>query len=125
MEAEPEPVDLACALHWVGGDRALLQELVGIFVEEAPGRLADLKRATVARDAKTVERVAHSLKGSAGILGAASLRAASAELEERVLAQRVDGEMDLVARVEGELERVLAFFRDPAWRGRLDLDEAP
>ena len=122
---EPAPVDLARALHWVGGDRRLLRELVGVFVEEAPGRLAELRRGAAARDAATVERVAHSLKGSAGLLGAASLQAASAELEERAVAKRVDGVADLVARVEGELERVLAFFRDPAWPGRLDPEAPP
>lgn len=122
---EPAAVDLARALHWVGGDRRLLRDLVGVFVEEAPGRLAELRRATVARDAATVERVAHSLKGSAGLLGAAGLHAASAELEERALAKRVDGAADLVARVEGELERVLAFFRDAAWPGRLDPEATP
>lgn len=122
---EPPSVDLARAMHWVGGDRRLLGELVAIFVEEAPGRLAELRRAAAARDATTVERVAHSLKGSAGLLGAASLQAASAELEERAVAKRVDGVADLVARVEGELERVLAFFRDPAWQGRLDPEATP
>lgn len=122
---EPASVDLARALHWVGGDRRLLRELVGVFVEEAPGRLAELRRGAAARDATTVERVAHSLKGSSGLLGAATLQAASAELEERALAKRVDGLADLVARVEGELERVLAFFRDPAWQGRLDPEATP
>jgi len=48
---EPPSVDLARAMHWVGGDRRLLGELVAIFVEEAPGRLAELRRAAAARDA--------------------------------------------------------------------------
>ncbi|MBI2159738.1 MAG: Hpt domain-containing protein [Candidatus Rokubacteria bacterium] len=122
---EGASVDLARALHWVGGDRQLLRELVAIFVEEAPGRLAELRRAAAARDATTVERVAHSLKGSAGLLGAASLHAASAELEERAVAKRVDGAADLVARVEGELERVLAVFRDPTWQRRFDSEATP
>lgn len=122
---EPASVDLARAMHWVGGDRQLLRELVGVFAEEAPVRLAELRRAVAARDAATLERVAHSLKGSAGLLGATSLHAASAELEDRALAKRVDGAADLVARVEAELERVLAFFRDPAWPGRLDPEAMP
>lgn len=122
---EGASVDLARALHWVGGDRQLLRELVAIFVEEAPSRLAELRRAAAARDATTVERVAHSLKGSAGLLGAASLHAASAELEERAVAKRVDGVADLVARVEGEIERVLAFFHDPTWQGRLGPEATP
>lgn len=122
---EPASVDLAVALHWVGGDRGLLLELVGIFVDEAPGRLVELQGAAAARDAATVERVAHSLKGSAGILGAARLRAASAELEERAITKRLDGAPGLLAPLEGELERVLAFFRDPAWPGKLDLEATP
>ena len=28
------PVDLAVALRWLGGDQALLRELVGIFVDD-------------------------------------------------------------------------------------------
>ncbi len=122
---ESVSVDLAVALHWVGGDRHLLFELVGIFVDEAPGRLVELQRAVAARDAATVERVAHSLKGSAGILGAACLRAASAELEERAITKRFDGAPGLLTPLEGELERVLAFFRDPAWQGKLDFEATP
>ena len=122
---EPASVDLTAALHWVGGDRELLLELVGIFVEEAPDRLAELQDAAAARDAATVERVAHGLKGSAGILGAARLRTASAELEERAIAERFDGVPGLLAGLERELERVVAFFRDPAWPGKLDLEATP
>ena len=113
-------VDLAVALHWVGGDRRLLLEIVAIFVEEAPTRLAELKRAAAERDAVTLERVAHSLKGSAGILGAEGLRTVSGALEEGAAAKRLEGAPDLVAGVERELAGVLAFFGDPAWRSGLD-----
>jgi len=115
------PVDLAVALHWSGGDRNLLVELVGVFVEEAPQRLAELREAAAAHDTATVERVSHTIKGSAGIVGASGLRELSAELEERAIANRLEGESALQARLESELERVLAFFRDPAWPGRLDV----
>lgn len=117
------PVDLAAALHWAGGDRALLVELVGVFVEEAPRRLAELREATLVRDAPTVERLSHAIKGSAAILGASDLREASAALEERAMENRLEGEPALQARFESEFERVLAFFRDPGWPGRLEAAE--
>ena len=122
---ETAPVDLTVALHWVGTDRRLLLELVAIFVEEAPARLAELKNAAAARAAAPLERTAHSLKSSAGLLGAVSLRAASAELEERAIAKRFENAPDLVARVESELARVVAFFGDPAWKRGLDRGTAP
>jgi HPt (histidine-containing phosphotransfer) domain-containing protein len=117
---ETESVDLAVALHWVGGDRRLLGELVGVFVEEAPARLAELRQAVRTQDAATLERVAHTLKGSAGLLGAQSLRTASGMVEERAIGKRLEGTPDLVAGIERELARVLAFFGDPAWRTGLD-----
>jgi len=42
--AAERPVDLAVALHWLGGDQGLLRELVGIFVDDGPKRLEALRR---------------------------------------------------------------------------------
>jgi len=68
------PVDLAVALRWLGGDQALLRELVGIFVDDGPRRLEALREAMKAADVQQLEQVAHSLKGSAANLGAARLQ---------------------------------------------------
>src|SRR2546421_11535813 len=76
-----EPVDLVAARRWVGGDRALLLELVGIFVAEAAARMAELRASLASQNVKELERVAHSLKGSAGILGAGAPQHVPAPLE--------------------------------------------
>jgi HPt (histidine-containing phosphotransfer) domain-containing protein len=116
------PVDLAVALRWLGGDRRLLQELVGIFVDEGPKRLEALGAAVRAVDGQQVEQIAHSLKGSASILGAGRLRDAAQALEDAAH----DGQAAnrLVGQVAREVERAIAFFADPTWPERLDLEAA-
>jgi signal transduction histidine kinase/CheY-like chemotaxis protein len=68
--------DRADALARAGGDASLLEELVAIFLAEIPGWLAELEAAVAAGDAKTVHRVAHTVKGAAsqcGVRGAFDL----------------------------------------------------
>lgn len=55
------------------GEPDPLAELIDLFLEDTPPRLAKLQESFQAGDAAEVERAAHSLKGSAGNLGAKSL----------------------------------------------------
>jgi two-component system sensor histidine kinase/response regulator len=50
-------------------DRAPVQDMVGDFLKEFPGRLADLKRLEAEKNWEEFERAAHSLKGLAGLFG--------------------------------------------------------
>lgn len=118
------PVDLRVALRWLGGDRRLLRELVGIFVDDGPKRLEALRAAMMTRDVQQLEQIAHSLKGSASILGAARLRDAAHVLEEGVQAGQVANATGLVTQVAREVEQVIAFFSDPGWSERLDAEAA-
>lgn len=118
------PVDLAVALRWLGGDQGLLRELVGIFIDDGPKRLAALREAMTVSDVQQLEQVAHSLKGSAGILGASRLQESALALEEAAHDGRVANRIDLVADIAREIERVLAFFADPAWPERLNAERA-
>jgi HPt (histidine-containing phosphotransfer) domain-containing protein len=117
VSGESEPaVDLEGALRWVGGDRRLLRELIELFVDDMPKRLTGLKEATATRDVRQLERLAHTLKGSAGILGAGALQVAAQGLEEAMRARRLEVMPELLAALERELERVGVFFADPGWR---------
>ena len=48
------------------GDSELLKELAGIFLQECPKMLDEIREALRTGDAKTLERAAHTLKGSVG-----------------------------------------------------------
>ncbi len=55
------------------GSPGFLVELIDIFVQEAEGHLVKLREAYAAKDARTFERSAHTLKGSSGNLGAQAM----------------------------------------------------
>src|SRR5262249_53128220 len=65
-------LDWNAALEYVGGDRKLLADLIGLFLPEYPAWLADARRATASGDVVLLRRAAHNLKGSLGHFGAES-----------------------------------------------------
>jgi two-component system sensor histidine kinase/response regulator len=94
--SEPEPdlpdvagLDTAEGLLRVGKNRKLYMKLLRQFHEQqvdAPARIAELLRSG---DQATAERMAHTVKGVAGNLGAKLLQAAAGELE-KAIRSRVD-----------------------------------
>jgi HPt (histidine-containing phosphotransfer) domain-containing protein len=80
--AESEVFDYDAVLASIDGDSELFQELVGLFVLESADLLDQLRDAIARRDAKAMERAAHSLKGSVGAFHAESARLAAQNLED-------------------------------------------
>ena len=58
-----EAVDLATALERLDGDRALFEELTLLFEDECPKTIEGMRRAIALHDAKSLEHLAHTLKG--------------------------------------------------------------
>jgi CheY-like chemotaxis protein len=69
-------------LSGLGGDEKLLSEVVSIFVNGIPRHLAGLQQAIAQGDAKTVEEIAHTLRGELGYLEIAEISRQARELEE-------------------------------------------
>lgn len=65
------------------GDDSFLREIVGIYLEDVPRRIADLRTARDADDRPLYVRSAHTMKGSSASVGAAEMQALAAELEQR------------------------------------------
>src|ERR1700681_1798080 len=74
--------NMAKALEQLGGDETLLQEVVEIFLEEAPKHLAALRLAVAQGIAEAVETTAHSLKGELGYMGLPEISQRASEIEE-------------------------------------------
>jgi CheY-like chemotaxis protein/HPt (histidine-containing phosphotransfer) domain-containing protein len=74
-------LDRETAIGRASGDRALLAELTGIFLEETPETLSKIEKALETGDAKVVERLAHRLKGALLTLAAPASAKAALELE--------------------------------------------
>ena len=86
-----EGLDTATGLMRVAGNRKLYLKLLRQFVDQqgqAPARITD---ALTASDHATAERLAHTVKGVAGNLGAGVVQAAAGALEQAI-AGRGDGE---------------------------------
>jgi two-component system, sensor histidine kinase and response regulator len=98
-------------LDRLGGDGEVLAEVVRLFLEDCPARLAALQAAVSARHAEGIRAAAHALKGAAGNLSAGRVSAAAAALEEI----GIDARLDLVEaawrRVSDETGQLTAVLR--------------
>ncbi|MCE1204433.1 MAG: Hpt domain-containing protein [Holophagaceae bacterium] len=74
----------------LGASPALVQELIALFQEDVPARLALLQRALCARDAQQTMMEAHQLKGALSNLGLVRF----AESASRIEAQARRGQLD-------------------------------
>jgi two-component system sensor histidine kinase/response regulator len=88
--AEPVTFDEGALLKRVDGDTALMSDVIQLFLDDCPARLAAIKDAVTRRHPDDLRAAAHALKGSAGNLSATSLFHA-ADVLERVAAE---GHMD-------------------------------
>jgi CheY-like chemotaxis protein len=85
---------------------SLLVQLIGVFLENTPVLLRDLRRALATNSAKDVQRVAHTLKGSCSNFGANRLRAACLNLEQLAEAGNLEGAEILLQEIEKTFEGV-------------------
>ncbi len=81
-------------------DDSFLKEIIGIFIEDTPARIAELRQARAAGDVTTFSRAAHSIKGSSSNLGAARLRTLAAHLEHESKSQPLAGLAEGIAELE-------------------------
>jgi len=107
-DASPEAgFDFSAALNYVGGDRELLDELLGIFVEDAPIRMKALRHAIGNAEATELTREAHTLKGALKVIGATT----AAGLAQGLEALGRDGNLSeadkLAVALEREMDRLM------------------
>jgi two-component system sensor histidine kinase/response regulator len=100
-------LDAADGLTRVAGNRKLYAKLLRQFVESQGPVVALVAEALARGDAALAERLAHTLKGVAGNIGAKPVHAAAATLEKAVRDKAPDAEVDAakqqVAAVLGPL----------------------
>ncbi len=92
-----------------------LREIIGIFLEDTPARIAELRATLASGDQVGFTRAAHSIKGSAANLGANQLRTLSSELEHQsktteisTLGHHIDGLDAAFERARVELEKLVS-----------------
>lgn len=93
-------------LNRIGG-QSFLVEMIDLFLQHAPERLAAAREAFAAGDMKAVYRAAHSLKSTSGNLGARALQATAEQVESRAVAE----DAETIPPLLDELDRRYAAVR--------------
>jgi CheY-like chemotaxis protein len=108
-------VDLAAAMRAVEGDRALLQELVHLFLQGYPNHMATLREAIQRGDADPVIHTAHQLKGAMSIIGGTVASTLASELELMGGASALEAAGRVLPLLERELAGIATFYTDHSW----------
>lgn len=100
---DPQAIENLRALDPESGDE-FLKEIIGIFVDDTPKRIAELDEALKAGDTVKFSRAAHSIKGASSNLGALALRTNAERLEHTSKQSGLAGLAPLIATIKSDFE---------------------
>jgi CheY-like chemotaxis protein len=113
-DTRPLPVifDTAAMLRNIGGDTALLEDLVELFLQRYQTMLEEIRSALVGGDRQAVEQAAHMLKGTASNLCASEVVLAAGQLEALGrLGTLVEGPI-IYVQIEKAVLRLVRLFEE-------------
>lgn len=103
-----EIFDREAALARMEGDEELLEEVAGMFLEQAPEMLLQLRQSASTGDLAAVEFTAHALKGMGSSLAAGAFTAEALRMELAAREKKAPGVTQALPDIERELARLLA-----------------
>jgi CheY-like chemotaxis protein/HPt (histidine-containing phosphotransfer) domain-containing protein len=113
------PLDFLAALSNVDGDKALLVDMLEVFLLDSPKQLLELRDAIGTGDAGRTARIAHSLKGSLSYFGVQTAYALALQLETMGRRAELDGASCTLQQLEQALEQISAFVAEAEWAVRV------
>lgn len=108
------PVDLTVLESLVGSDPGTISDFFAEFIVSSERTRLELRRACDERQALTASRVAHRLRSSALMVGAARLAALCMEIETTCGTGEADAGGALLPGFEAELDAVVRFLQSQA-----------
>lgn len=117
---QPEPsedevkkvFDESYMLHLLTGDKDIAREVIGNFIRNIPGRIANLTKLLDERNITAISGQAHSLKGAANYVGAIMVRQRAEEIEHL----GIQADYSVVAAKVNDLCSELEKFRETIMR---------
>ena len=94
-------------LESMDNDAEFLKTIIGIFLADCPGMLAEIRLAVAARDPAQVMSASHALKGSVSSFGANSAVEAARILESMGKQEKLEGVNEALFVLEREMALVL------------------
>jgi len=89
-----------------GGEPDKLARIVGLFIDDVPLRLQELRQAVERREAQEVEETAHMLKGGCGYMGATHMVEICARIQELGASGELSRAPELLDELEAEFKRI-------------------
>ncbi|HEX8029997.1 MAG TPA: Hpt domain-containing protein [Vicinamibacterales bacterium] len=96
------------------GEPDVLNEVLTIFLQEVPPRIERLRTSWASGNIQEMQRAAHSLKGSAGNIGAQALHELCRQIDDKGRSGDLSGLPGLIdtltaefGKVEGEIHRLM------------------
>jgi len=117
VSSEPAPLNplpddlpgigLDVALKGTGGNATLLRQILMNFLHDHESDAQALRNALNAHDLELAQRIAHTLKGLAGAIGAHELRSAAIAMDAAIRSRSSDSYLRLLDRLENTLSLVI------------------
>ena len=112
IDPEDPPIDTTVIADLKEIEPGLLDELIGLFLEDTPQRIEAIRAAIAAGDARELWQAAHAVKGSCGNMGAKPMANISLQLETLGKAGSIENADQLLAKLEYEFSRVRAVLHE-------------
>jgi PAS domain S-box-containing protein len=97
-------------LNRLMGDRILAGKLIDGFLQEIPNQLVNLRKLLDQGDLPGLRLQVHAMKGAADTLSAGSLRDSANAMREAVMANDLEGGVELLPRMEEQYEQLRAIL---------------
>ena len=82
------------------GDPELLLDLIRLFLDDGPSKVTSIVQGLRVKDFDKMERAAHSLKGSAGNLGARLLQATCEQMQQATRGKQFEETRQLASQLQ-------------------------
>lgn len=108
MTGELPVLDRSVLSSSLGDDVDLIKEILELFTTITPDIIDSLEKAAIEGDLDTVRKCAHSIKGSAGNIGAAALQESMRDIEAACTEEDTDDVRKTVTDSIGEYNRLIS-----------------
>jgi HPt (histidine-containing phosphotransfer) domain-containing protein len=106
-----DPIDWDQFMTVTDSDPQFAQELAQVFIDAGDAALRDIRAAVAANDLRSVQRVAHSFKGSSANIRAEKASGAASRLEAAARAGAIQEIATLKQELRIEAQRAIEFLR--------------